>query len=243
MRPFVATLWLLSISVVAFCLVEYGSPPHGSQTSAKYPVATLTPQRFSEYLREEMDQDTLEVAARSVHDTRASHPVLTAGLVARYGSGARRGQPIGPDIEAWFNADYFKGRPRIVAQWARSHAALARAWVECAASNKHYVDLWAAAHSKVVADWERTHRAAQRPNASDLAVPFFENFSDEFPGRFPSLVATRGPDGKRAISVVPVDQGRDIRTIFFEMWLQDHSGTVLADLPDERAGLAATTSS
>lgn len=241
MRPLTAILWLLSIAVVAVALVEYASPRQGPGTTVQS-LASLTPQQFTQYLREEMDQDALEVAARSVHDVSA-HTLLTPGLVARYGSGARRGQPIGPDIEAWFNADYFHGKPRIVAQWARSHSALARAWVDCTASHKRYVDQWASAHARIVTAWVSAHHGAQRPKASDLAVTFFENFSDEFPGRFPSIVATRGPGGRPAINVEPVDQGRDIRTIFFDMWLQDHSGTVLADLPAKPLRTDTTTSS
>jgi len=33
------------------------------------------------------------------------------------------------DIEAWFQADRFGGKPGIVAQWANAHNSLAQGWV------------------------------------------------------------------------------------------------------------------
>lgn len=225
MRPFAAVLWLLSISVVALCLVEYGAPEKSARDRAASIVPSLTPKQFVGYLRAEADQSALEVAARSVRDT---HPVPAPALFARYASGARRGQPIGPDIEAWFNGDYFQGRPGIVAQWARTHVALARAWVECQTSHRNYVDAWATAHPSVVAAWVKSHPREMRPNESDLAVTFFENFSSEYPGRFPTTVVMKSADGKPSASVQPVDQGRVIQAVFFDMWLQDHSGTAVA---------------
>ena len=40
------------------------------------------------------------------------------GPIATYKGGAKAGQPVGPDIEAWFQKDVYQGNPHIVAQWA-----------------------------------------------------------------------------------------------------------------------------
>src|SRR5262249_3102286 len=38
----------------------------------------------------------------------------TIGPIATYASGAQAGQPVAPDVEAWFQQDRFGGEPRIV---------------------------------------------------------------------------------------------------------------------------------
>jgi K+-transporting ATPase ATPase C chain len=52
------------------------------------------------------------------------------GPIVKYQSGARKGQQVGPDIEAWFQKDRFQGQPGIVAQWAQAHPTLATNWVK-----------------------------------------------------------------------------------------------------------------
>ena len=39
----------------------------------------------------------------------------TIGPIAVYSDGPKKGQPVAPDIEAWFQADKFAGQPGIVA--------------------------------------------------------------------------------------------------------------------------------
>src|SRR5262245_14738829 len=41
----------------------------------------------------------------------------TLGPLVKYKSGPKKGQPVGPDVEAWFRLDQFRGQPGIVAQW------------------------------------------------------------------------------------------------------------------------------
>src|SRR5215467_2940224 len=43
------------------------------------------------------------------------------GPIVKYRAGAKAGQPVGPDVEAWFAQDVFHGEPHIVAQWADAH--------------------------------------------------------------------------------------------------------------------------
>src|SRR5690349_965229 len=70
----------------------------------------------------------------------------TIGPIAKYASGPKVGQPVGPDIEAWF-----QGRPDLVGQWADTHNALAQAWPKADPMNTAFVAEWAKSHPDVVA--------------------------------------------------------------------------------------------
>jgi potassium-transporting ATPase KdpC subunit len=62
---------------------------------------------------------------------------------------------------------------------------------------------------------------------------FFETFSKENPGKFPSAVTKSLPNGKSQTGVEPVASGSDIQSIFFDMWRQDHPDAPLADVPGD----------
>jgi K+-transporting ATPase ATPase C chain len=83
-----------------------------------------------------------------------------------------------------------------VAQWTDLHNGLATAWVGADPTHGAYVDSWAKGHPAVVAGWVKANPSSPQPKAADLAVVFFENFSKENPGRFPSAVTHTGADGK-----------------------------------------------
>src|SRR5262245_12463094 len=153
------------------------------------------------------------------------------GPIATYRGGAKGGQPVGPDIEAWFQQDVFQGRPHIVAQWADAHNAQAQAWVKADTSHAAYVDAWAKAHSAVVAAWVKDNPDTAEPEATDLAVVFFDSFSNDFPGRFPAAVEHPTADGKTETVIEPVKDGADIQSTFFDMWRQEHPDVALEDVP------------
>src|SRR5208283_414606 len=46
------------------------------------------------------------------------------GPIAMYKGGAKAGQAIGSDLEAWFQKDVYQGNPHLVAQWANLHNAV-----------------------------------------------------------------------------------------------------------------------
>ena len=135
-----------------------------------------------------------------------------------YASGDKKGQLVAPDVEAWFKADKAGGNPHIVAQWADAHNSLAQAWVTADPTHGAYVDAWAKAHDDAVKEWIKKNPATPQPKASDLAVLFFENFSNEHPGMFPSSVTKTGADGKPVTDIEPVSAGSDIQSIFFDTW-------------------------
>ena len=155
------------------------------------------------------------------------------GPIVKYRSGAKAGQLAAPDIETWFQQDRYQGNPGIVAKWADMHNGLATAWVNADPTHGAYVDTWAKAHPAIVADWIKSNPGLPQPKAADLAVVFFESFSHDNPGRFPSAVTQTGADGKPQTVIQPVKDGADIQSIFFDMWRQDHPDADLQDVPGD----------
>src|SRR6202042_1853664 len=153
--------------------------------------------------------------------------------IIKYKSGLKAGQLVAPDIEAWFQQDKFQGNPHIVAQWADLHNAVAQAWVNADPTHGQYVDAWSKAHPDIVAKWIKDNPSTPQPKAPDLAVLFFEHFSEEHPGMFPSAVTQTGTDGKSQTSIQPVKDGSDIQSNFFDMWRQEHADADLQDVPGD----------
>jgi K+-transporting ATPase ATPase C chain len=162
------------------------------------------------------------------------------GPLATYADGAKKGQPVAPDVEAWFQADKFGGAPHIVAQWADAHNSLAQGWVTGDPTHGAYVDAWAKTHDDAVKTWIKANPATPQPKSSDLAVVFFETFSNEHPGMFPSSVTKTGADGKPVTDIEPVNAGSDVQSIFFDMWRSDHPDVALNDLPGDLVTASAS---
>jgi K+-transporting ATPase ATPase C chain len=156
----------------------------------------------------------------------------TLGPIVKYRGGAKDGQPVAPDVEAWFQADRFQGNPGIVAQWADAHNALAQAWTKADLANAGAVDEWAKAHPDVVAQFVKDNPATPEPAAADLAVLFFDDWSKTHPGTFPSIVQ-HTVDGKTEKTIEPAKDGTDVQSIFFDMWRQDHPDVALGDVPGD----------
>jgi K+-transporting ATPase ATPase C chain len=150
------------------------------------------------------------------------------GPIVKYRGGPKKGQPVGPDVEAWFRKDRYQGQPGIVAQWAQAHPAVAQAWVKTDKLNAEYVARWVDAHPDEVARWVKDNPGAPEPKPEDLAVPFFTDYSRANPGTFPAVVEHKAPDGKR---VEPVKEGADIQGGFFDLWLHEHPQADLEPVP------------
>jgi potassium-transporting ATPase KdpC subunit len=190
-----------------------------------------------EYFHPRPSAPSYDASASAPSNLAASNYALrarvagTIGPIATYASGAQAGQPVGPDIEAWFQQDRFGGEPHIVAQWADAHNSLAQAWVKADPSHAAYVDEWSKGHPAVVAQWVKDNPDTPEPQAADLAVVFFDSFSNDFPGRFPAAVEHQTADGKTESSIEPVKDGADIQSTFFDMWRQEHPDVALQDVP------------
>ncbi|HMK37940.1 MAG TPA: potassium-transporting ATPase subunit C [Bacteroidota bacterium] len=162
-----------------------------------------------------------------------SRVAATLGPIVRYRSGPRAGQLVAPDIESWFRQDRYQGGPSIVLQWADAHNSLAQAWVNADTMHAGYVNDWAKSHPSVVADFIKANPATPQPQAPDLAVVFFETFSKENPGKFPSLLAHADSAGKSTSVIAPLGEGTDIQSTFFDMWRQDHAAANLQEVPGD----------
>jgi potassium-transporting ATPase KdpC subunit len=164
----------------------------------------------------------------------------TLGPIVTYAAGPKKGQLVAPDIESWFQHDNFGGQPHIVAQWADNHNELAQSWVSADPTHAQYIGNWAKSHKAEVADWIKQNPGTPQPQPSDLAVVFFEKFSKEYPGKFPSAVTSQLPGGKSQTAIQPVSSGSDVQSIFFDMWRQDHADADLNSVPGDMVTTSAS---
>jgi K+-transporting ATPase ATPase C chain len=249
------SLWLLGFSVVICCLMYpfavwvigqtlFGFSANGSIVKGPggKPVGSLLiAQPFSkgEYFWPRPSAASYDASASASSTLAPSNYLLRdriarmLGPIVKYQHGPKAGQLVAPDIEAWFHKDSHQGKPHIVAQWADNHNELAQAWVNADPAHAQYVNNWANSHRAVIAEWMKQNPGTPQPQASDLAVLFFENFSKEHPGKFPSAVTKQMPDGKAQTAIEPVASGSDIQSIFFDMWRQDHPAAALANVPGD----------
>ncbi len=143
----------------------------------------------------------------------------TLGPIVKY----QNGQVVGPDIEKWYQQDSFQGKPHILAQWATLHQALAEVWVSSDATHRSFVDHWAKSHPAIVMQYIKDHPDDTAPKATDLAVVFFQYFSQENPGKFPVSASHT-----------------DIQSIFFDMWREDHADISLQNVPGDLVTTSAS---
>jgi len=249
------SVWLLGFVVVLVCGIYPGILWVIGQTAFPFqangsivngpdgkPVGSLLiaqPFTKDEYFQSRPSAVSYDASASGSSALGAANYVLRdrvarmLGPIARYSGGPKAGQLVAPDVESWFQADRAGGKPNIVARWADAHNSLAQAWVNADPSHAKTVDDWAKRHPAAVKQWIMANLATPRPKAPDLAVPFFESFSADHPGFFPSAVTRTGSDGKRVTTIEPVKDGSDIQSMFFEMWRQDHPDVALQDVPGD----------
>src|ERR1700683_2149461 len=186
------SLWLMAFSIVICCVFYPGVmwaigqtffpfqangsmvKPDGSY--ANHPDGTevgsmLIAQPFTkpEYFQPRPSACSYDASASSSQAWAASNYQLRnrvatqLGPIVTYKSGAKAGQAVAPDIEAWFQKDKFQGSPSIIAQWADAHNGIAQAWVLASGSTydpknptpqQQYVLDWATAHPAVVAKFK-----------------------------------------------------------------------------------------
>jgi K+-transporting ATPase ATPase C chain len=153
------------------------------------------------------------------------------GPIVKYKGGSQAGQPVGPDVEAWFQQDQYQGQSGIVAQWAAAHSTIAGNWAKADPLNGAYVMSWMTDHADELTKWQKDNPENAEPKPEDLAGAFFTSFSKAHPGAFPSAVESTDADGKAEKKIEPVGQGNDIQGIFFDMWRSEHADADLAPVP------------
>ena len=246
----VKSLWLLGLTVVVCCLVYplavwaigqtfFPFTANGSMVNGPdgKPVGSLLiaqPFTKDEYFQPRPSAASYDASAGTSSALSANNYTLRyrvaqqLGPIVKYKSGPKAGQLVAPDIEAWFQQDSFGGQPHIVAQWADAHNAAAQGWVSADPSHAKYIHDWGKTHTKEVAQLIKQNPGTPQPKSADLAIVFFENFSKQNPGKFPSAVTINDPDGKSQTVIEPVKDGSDIQSNFFDMWRQDHADAGLA---------------
>jgi potassium-transporting ATPase KdpC subunit len=155
------------------------------------------------------------------------------GPIAKYNSGEKKDQLVGPDIEAWFQKDQYQGAAGIVAQWATLHSGVASNWVKSDPLYAGYVAKWQESHPQEVVEWKKANPDNAQLKPEDLAVVFFVSFSKENPGAFPVAVEIKTPEGTTDKVVQPVKEGTDIQSMFFDMWRQEHPTVDLQKVPSD----------
>ncbi len=209
-----------------------------SDSDGKLIGSLLIAQPFTkdEYFQPRPSAASYDASASSSSALAASNYALrnrvanSLGSIVKYQSGVKAGQLAAPDIESWFQQDTFEGKPQSVAQWATLHNSLAQAWVNADPSHGAYVDSWAKTHPSQVSQFIKDNPGTPNPKAADLAVVFFQNFSQEFPGKFPSSI-THTANNKTETVIEPVNTGSDIQSIFFAMWRQENPNIELQAVP------------
>lgn len=249
------SLLLLSFSVVICCIVyplalwavgqaffpfqANGSILNGPDGKPMGSKLMAQPFTKDEYFQPRPSAASYDASASASSSLAASNYALrdrvarSLGPIVEYRSGPKAGQLVAPDVESWFERDMYRGKPHIVAQWATMHPSLAQAWVKADPARSMAVDDWAKAHSDLVARFVKENPSVPDPKAPDLAVVFFESFSEDNPGRFLSTVSLTGKDGKAETAVTPVNEGSDIQSTFFLMWREEHPEADLKDVPGD----------
>jgi potassium-transporting ATPase KdpC subunit len=255
LRSFAKSLWLMGFAVVLLCgiypLILWGIgqtffpfEANGSIVNGPdgKPVGSLLvaqPFTKDEYFWPRPSTPSFDATASASSGLAPSNYGLrdraarTLAPIETYSGGPKKGQPVAPDVEAWFQADKYGGMPGIVAQWADAHNSLAQAWVTGDPTHMAYVDEWTKAHPEAVAEFVKANPDTPMPKATDLAVVFFKDFSKDQPGMFPAAVTEKGPDGKDVTQIQPVKEGSDIQSIFFLMWREEHPDAELAVVPGD----------
>jgi K+-transporting ATPase ATPase C chain len=262
LRIFSKSLWLLLFSVVICCILyplvlwaigQTVFPFQANGSLLKGPDNTVVGSRLiaqpftkDEYFQPRPSAPSYDASASASSALAPSNYALrdrvarVLGPIVKYQSGAKAGQLVAPDIEAWFQKDTFQGNQHIVAQWADLHNSLAQAWVAADPKNGAYVDEWTKKHPALVSQWIKDNPTTPQPKAADLTVVFFKDFSNTNPGKFPSAVTKTGADGKQQTAIEPVKEGSDIQSIFFDMWRQDHPAAALQDVPGDLVTTSAS---
>jgi len=228
-------VWVIAQTV--FPEQANGSLLHGPDGAIVGSRLIAQPFTKDEYFQPRPSAASYDASASASSTLSPSNYMLRArvagilGPIVKYRGGAKAGQLVAPDIEAWFQHDQYQGNPHIVAQWADAHNGMAQAWVKGDASHGAYVDEWAKAHQADVAQWIKDNPDTPQPAAADLAVIFFDSFSKDHPGQFPGPVQHAIADGKTETAIEPVKEGADIQSNFFDMWRQEHPTEALEDVP------------
>ena len=154
--------------------------------------------------------------------------------------GPGKGALVGVDVEKWFQTenDSAKGAKRrdLTAEWAAKNSSLVTGWATSSDAVSDYVKDWAKEHAGVLKAWKaKNPDTSDEPKADDLAPVFFDaavadSFVKIHPGMWPCIAEVE-KDNKKVKAIKPAKEGDDIRSIFFDLWLQEHKDAKLERVP------------
>lgn len=163
----------------------------------------------------------------------ASQPLLRdrvarlLGPMVRYAEGTRKGQRVGPDIEAWF-----RGNPGLLGSWAGDNPAQAARWVKDGANEKAAAR-WLHDHPDAIKAWREKNSDARVPEKvadwpDDFAVAILHSFAAAHPRAWPvpaeRKVGEATEHSFRPAEVDPTanEEIQDLQPVLFDAWLQAH---------------------
>jgi K+-transporting ATPase ATPase C chain len=241
-----AILW--GIGQTAFHAKANGSLIPGDDGN---PVGSrLIAQSFSgdEYFQPRPSAVSYNAAASGASNFGANNPKLRGrvaqqlGTIVRYASanGPGTGALVGDDVEKWFQTenDPKKGDKRrdLTAEWASKNSSLLGDWAKGNDTIKEFIKQWAKDHPSVAEAWKKKNPDAKGDPEADALAPFFldpdvaDSFVKLHPGLFPCVIDEQ-KDGKTVKVVKAMNEGDDIRSIFFDMWLHEHPDAKIEPVP------------
>jgi potassium-transporting ATPase KdpC subunit len=239
-------LILLVIGQVFFPFQANGSIVNGPDGKPVGSLLIAQPFTKDEYFQPRPSAASYNASASSSSSLAASNFVLrdrvarTLGPIVKHEGGPKAGQLVAPDIENWFQKDIYQGSPHIVAQWASMHTSDALAWVNTDSLHTAYVSDWAMNHKDIIVQFVKNNPNIPKPAPSDIAVIFFQSFSVENPGKFPSITTETVTDGKAITLIKPVREGTDVQSIFFDMWRLDNPRVKIQNIPADMVTTSAS---
>jgi K+-transporting ATPase ATPase C chain len=252
-----AALWLLVLTLLVCCVLyplalwavgkglfsaqADGSLIAGEQGQVRGSRLLAQPFSDAKYFQPRPSAVNYNGAGSGASNLAASNPKLRGqvaqrvGLIARYKKdGPRKGAPVGPDVEKWFNTQVKEKKRNPTAEWASANPALASDWAGSSDLIKEYILNWAKKRPDILAEWKKANLDKKDPEASDagdLASAFFASYTKIHPGTFPG-VKEENENGRPKKVIRPVTEGDEIRSIFFDTWLTEKSIAEPVDSPE-----------
>jgi K+-transporting ATPase ATPase C chain len=181
------------------------------------------------------------------------------GPMVRYGKGAEKdgkkpGDLVGPDIEKWFQQDRFQNKAGIVSQWASLHSSVAAGWIkdtdstlkEQAKKDDSGLEPGQWFLMQLLFDDPALYKSVagslkhpESATPAELAKEFFPLFSSRYPGEWLTLEEDK-TDKKKRKKLVRVKESDDIRSMFFDMWRQEHPQIALEEVPADMVTASAS---
>lgn len=241
-----SVLWLIGQTVFHFqangsLIMATDGKPIGSRLIAQ-------PFTGDEYFQPRPSAVSYNAAASGGSNLGANNPRLRGrvaqqlGPIVRYLSpdGPGTGALIGPDIEKWFQSENNpkKGEKRrdLTAEWASKNPTLLGDWAKSSDTIKDFIKQWATDHAGVATAWKQKNPDSKDAPEADALAPFFldpaiaDSFVALHPGMWPSTIEEQ-KDGKSVKIIKPMNEGDEISSIFFDMWLHEHSDVKLEQVP------------